>query len=97
MSLRYYELACFRYRFELGIQGRRLHPASLRGQAEALSSRRAVCWECGRRGSGCLGAAEVQTAATSPACFSPLAGRIARRNPTRFVLWELGVLPEAGS
>ena len=24
-------------------------------------------------------------------------GRIARRNPTLFVLWELGVLPEAGS
>jgi len=24
-------------------------------------------------------------------------GRTARRNPTLFVLWELGVLPEAGS
>jgi len=24
-------------------------------------------------------------------------GRIARRNPTLFVLWEIGVLPEAGS
>ena len=42
-----------------------------------------------------MGAMEVQAVQMPSACVDALAGRIARRDPNLFILWQLGVRPEA--